>query len=67
MKPNYLTTLIATLFIFLGACHNSNIVPQLQLADSLINKRPDSALYILKKLSIEKYPINRQKLCMRYY
>ncbi len=54
MKPNYLTTLIATLFIFLGACHNSNIVPQLQLADSLINKRPDSALYILKKLSIEK-------------
>lgn len=54
MKPNYLTILITTLCIFFNACHNSNTAPQLQLADSLIDKRADSALCILEKLSIEE-------------
>lgn len=54
MRLNYLTILITTLCIFFNACHNSNIAPQLQLADSLIDKRADSALCILEKLSIEK-------------
>lgn len=54
MKPNYLTILITTLCIFFNACHNSNTTPQLQLADSLIDKRADSALCILEKLSIEE-------------
>ena len=50
MKPNYLTILITTLCIFFNACHNSNTAPQLQLID----KRADSALCILEKLSIEE-------------
>ena len=54
MKPNYLTILITTLCIFFNACHNSNTAPQLQLADSLIDKRADRALCILEKLSIEE-------------
>lgn len=54
MKPNYLTILITTLCIFFNACHNSNTASQLQLADSLIDKRADSALCILEKLSIEE-------------
>lgn len=54
MKPNYLTILITTLCIFFNACHNSNTAPQLQLADSLTDKRADSALCILEKLSIEE-------------
>ena len=61
MKPNYLTILITTLCIFFNACHNSNTAPQLQLADSLIDKRADSALCILEKLSIEEISIKSAK------
>lgn len=65
MKPNYLTILITTLCIFFNACHNSNTAPQLQLADSLIDKRADSALW--KSYLLKKYLINQQKPCMHYY
>lgn len=61
MRPNYLTILIVILCIFFSACHNSNIIPQLQLADSLIDKRSDSALIILEKLSIEEISNKSEK------
>ena len=56
MRPNYITTLIITLCIISNACHNSNVIPQLRLADSLMNNQPDSSLAILEKLSPEKMP-----------
>lgn len=56
MRPHYIITLIITLCIISNACHNSNIIPQLRLADSLMNDHPDSSLVILEKLSIEKLP-----------
>lgn len=55
MKPNYITFLIV-LCIISSACHNSNIVPQLQLADSLMLSKPDSALNLLKNISIQEMP-----------
>lgn len=56
MRPNYTTILIIILCIISNACHNSNIIPQLRLADSLMSNHSDSALSILEKLSIEKIP-----------
>lgn len=56
MRPNYTTILIIILCIISNACHNSNIIPQLRLADSLMGNHSDSALIILEKLSIEKMP-----------
>lgn len=56
MRPNFTTVLIITLCIFFNACHNSRIIPQLQLADSLMSNHSDSSLIILEKLSIEKMP-----------
>lgn len=67
MKPNYLTILITTLCIFFNACHNSNTAPQLQLADSLIDKRADSAYAYWKSYLLKKYLLNQQKPCMHYY
>lgn len=55
MKPSYITFLIV-LCIISSACHNSNIVPQLQLADSLMLSKPDSALNLLKNFSIQEMP-----------
>jgi len=55
MKPSYITFLIV-LCIISSACHNSNIVPQLQLADSLMLSKPDSALNLLKNISIQEMP-----------
>lgn len=52
MKPSYITFLI----VLCIACHNSNIVPQLQLADSLMLSKPDSALNLLKNISIQEMP-----------
>lgn len=56
MRPNYITILIIILCIISNACHNSNIIPQLRLADSLMGNHSDSALIILEKLSIKKMP-----------
>lgn len=55
MRPSYITFLIV-LCIMSSACHNSNIAPQLQLADSLMLSKPDSALNLLKNFSIQEMP-----------
>ena len=49
MKSNY-TIFLIVLFITLNACHKSDIIPQLQLADSLMLSKPDSALNLLRSL-----------------
>lgn len=55
MRPSYIIFLIVLCTIS-SACHNSNLVPQLQFADSLMLSKPDSALNLLKKLSIQEMP-----------
>lgn len=60
MKPSYIPLLII-LCIISNACHKSNIVPQLQLADSLMLSKPDSALILLKKFSIQEMPSKSAK------
>lgn len=49
-------TIIIVLCIISNACNKLNIIPQLQLADSLMLSKPDSALTILRELSISQMP-----------
>ena len=60
MKSNY-TIFLIVLCITLNACHKSDIIPQLQLADSLMLSKPDSALNLLRSFSIQEIPSKSAK------
>ena len=61
MKLNHIIILAILLCMFLNACHKSDIIPQLQITNSLMSNHSDSALNILEKLSIEKLPNQSSK------
>lgn len=60
MKLKHYTFMIV-LCIISNACNKPNIIPQLHLADSLMLSKPDSALTILRELSISQMPSKQTK------